>query len=159
MTPRNTLAAAVLTLAATLAMPQFAAAKSGVNVGTLSCTVEGGVGLLIGSSKDITCTFRSARGKRREAYTGSISKLGIDIGVTGKSYISWVVFAPGVVKRGALAGTYAVGSAEATLGVGLGANVLIGGLKKSVALQPLSIQGQTGLNIAAGITRLKLRSR
>ena len=157
MTLRSALAAAAMTLAVATALPDVAAAKSGVNIGSLSCTVEGGVGLLIGSSKDVTCVFRSAKGKRRETYTGNISKLGIDIGITGKSYIRWIVFAPGDVKRGAIAGTYAGGSAEATLGVGLGANVLIGGFKKSIALQPLSLQGQTGLNVAAGVTRLKLR--
>ena len=68
-----------------------------------------------------------------------------------------MVFAPGKVKKGALAGTYAGGSAEATLGIGLGANVLLGGFKKSIALQPLSLQGQEGLNIAVGISSLKLR--
>jgi hypothetical protein len=131
-------------------------AKSGVNVGVLSCTVEGGVGLILGSSKDASCIFHKSGGGR-ERYRGNISKLGIDIGITDKSYIKWAVFAPGQVGRGALAGTYGGASAEATAGLGLGANVLVGGLKKSIALQPVSVQGQTGLNVAVGISSLKLK--
>jgi hypothetical protein len=131
------------------------AAKSGVNVGTLNCTVEGGIGLILGSSKDMQCTFRRAGGGR-ETYVGTVSKLGIDIGVTNESYITWAVFAPGELKRGALEGGYAGASAEATAGIGLGANVLIGGFKDSVTLQPVSVQGQTGLNVAAGIASLRL---
>jgi hypothetical protein len=133
-------------------------AKSGVNVGVLSCTVEGGVGLILGSSKSASCVFQKSGGGR-ERYRGRIGKVGIDIGVTGKSYISWAVFAPGKLGRGALAGSYGGASAEASAGLGLGANVLIGGFKKSVALQPLSVQGQTGLNVAVGITSLTLRAR
>jgi hypothetical protein len=132
------------------------AARSGVNIGSLNCTVEGGVGLIIGSSKGMQCTFRRAGGGR-ERYVGTVSKVGIDIGVTGKKYISWAVFAPGKVKRGALEGGYAGASAEATAGVGLGANVLIGGFEDSITLQPVSIQGQTGLNVAAGITSMRLK--
>jgi hypothetical protein len=145
---------AALLLAA--AMP--AEAKPGVNIGSLSCTVEGGVGLIIGSSKDATCVFQKTGGGR-ERYRGNISKLGLDIGVTDKSYIRWLVFAPGKVGRGALAGSYGGASAEASAGLGLGANVLIGGFKRSIALQPVSVQGQTGLNLAVGISRLKLKLR
>jgi hypothetical protein len=137
------------------ASPAFAA-QGGVNVGSLNCTVEGGIGLIIGSSKDMQCTFKRANG-RRETYVGSVSKLGIDIGVTNESYIAWAVFAPGEVKRGALEGGYGGVSAEATAGVGLGANVLVGGFEDSITLQPISVQGQTGLNVAAGITSLRLQ--
>ena len=104
----------------------------------------------------MSCTFRSAAGGT-ERYTGSVTKIGVDIGVTTKSYIRWAVFAPGTLKPGSLAGGYAGGSAEATLGVGLGANVLIGGSNKSIALQPVSVQGQTGLNVAVGISGLSLK--
>ena len=71
--------------------------------------------------------------------------------------MTWAVFAPGRINRGALAGSYGGASAQATIGVGLGANVLVGGFKRTIALQPLSIQGQKGLNIAAGIAGLSLR--
>ncbi len=131
-------------------------AKAGTNIGILECTIEPGVGLIIGSSKDLSCQFNPDKG-RSERYTGSISKLGLDIGVTNESYVKWLVVAPGSVDPGALAGTYAGASAEATVGLGVGANALVGGLEKSIALQPVSIQGQTGLNVAVGIAGLKLR--
>jgi len=130
-------------------------AASGVKIGSLNCTVAGGIGLILGSSKGMNCIFHPISGEA-EDYTGSVSKLGIDIGITGTTYIAWAVFAPGRLDRGALEGSYSGASAEASLGLGLGANVLIGGSRKSVALQPLSVQGQTGLNIAAGIARMDL---
>ena len=132
-------------------------AATGVKIGALSCTINAGVGLIIGSRKSIGCTFKPTGGAGVEKYSGSITKLGLDIGVTAKSYVAWAVFAPGKVKPGSLAGNYGGGSAEATLGLGLGANVLIGGSKKSVALQPISVQGQAGLNLAVGIAGLSLK--
>jgi len=131
-----------------------AEAKDGVKIGVLSCEIEGGVGFIIGSSKDIDCVFSGERGDER--YHGSIDKLGIDIGVTGKSNVAWAVFAPGKVKRGALEGSYGGASAEVTVVGGLGANVLVGGFEKTINLQPVSVQAQTGLNIAAGIAGLRL---
>jgi hypothetical protein len=146
-----------IALAVALAAATPASASSGVKIGSLNCVIEGGVGLILGSSKDMVCRFRSAGGGRSERYVGRISRLGIDIGVTKKAYMTWAVFAPGNVKRGALAGSYGGASAEATVGVGLGANVLVGGFRRTIALQPISIQGQEGLNIAAGIAGLRLR--
>ena len=130
------------------------AAPTGVKAGVLECVVAPGVGFIIGSSKDVSCTFKGQG--RAERYRGSTGKLGIDIGVTNKSYLSWLVFAPGKVGRGALAGTYVGASAQATVIAGLGANVLVGGSSQSINLQPLSVQGQTGLNIAAGLASLNL---
>src|SRR5262245_22471561 len=132
-----------------------ASAASGVKIGSLNCSVAGGVGLILGSSKGMNCIFHPVSGAP-EDYTGSVTKLGIDIGVTGTTYIAWAVFAPGKINRGALEGSYSGASAEASVGLGLGANVLIGGSRKSIALQPISVQGQTGLNIAAGIARMDL---
>lgn len=148
--------AAIAIIAAAAAGSAPTLAKSGVRVGALNCVVEGGVGLILGSKKGMTCTFKSTNG-RSERYKGSITRLGVDIGVTGKAYMTWAVFAPGRLKSGSLAGNYGGAGAEATVGVGLGANVLVGGFKKSIALQPLSVQGQTGLNVAAGVAGLKLR--
>lgn len=150
------ISAGVVALAATLTAAIPADAKSGVKIGSLDCKIEGGVGMILGSSRKMGCRYRPAGGGPSEAYVGRISRVGLDIGVTSKSYMTWAVFAPGKVKRGALEGSYGGASAEATIGVGLGANVLVGGFKKSIALQPLSIQGQTGLNIAAGIAGLSL---
>jgi len=131
-------------------------AKSGVKVGMLSCTIHGGVGYIIGSSKKIDCAYQPAGGGRVEHYRGRIGKLGVDIGVTGQTAVAWVVFAPGKIKKGALKGDYAGATAEATVIAGLGANVLIGGFRKTINLQPVSVQAQTGLNVAAGIADLHL---
>jgi hypothetical protein len=150
------ISAGAVALAAALAAATPADARSGVKIGSLNCTIEGGVGLILGSSKRMFCRYHPAGGGRPERYFGRISRLGIDIGVTRKAYLTWAVFAPGKVKRGALAGSYGGASAEATIGVGLGANVLVGGFRKTIALQPLSIQGQEGLNIAAGVAGLSL---
>lgn len=133
----------------------FAQSKSGVQVGMLECTVAGGIGFIFGSSKSIRCVFNKSGGAR-ERYAGAIRKFGVDIGYTRKSYIAWAVFAPSSVSRGALAGGYVGISAEVTVGAGLGANVLIGGFDNSISLQPVSVQAQTGLNIAAGIGSLSL---
>ena len=131
-------------------------AKGGVKIGVLSCTVDGGVGYILGSAKAVDCVFHS--GSRREHYHGVMHKLGVDIGITDKTQIAWAVFAPGSVKRGALKGHYTGATAEATVIAGLGANVLIGGFKKGINLQPLSVQAQTGLNVAAGIGSLSLKA-
>lgn len=133
-----------------------AAAQGGVNIGTLSCDVAGGIGFIIGSSKSMECQFRGTSGI--EYYSGVINKFGLDIGVTGSQVMSWVVFAPGSVAPGSLAGTYVGATAEATAAVGAGANVLIGGFNRSITLQPVSISGQTGLNVAAGVAELVLRA-
>jgi Protein of unknown function (DUF992) len=137
----------------------FAAAPAqagGVKIGVLTCKIEGGAGFIIGSSKDVECLFKGTNG-RRENYVGTMGKLGVDIGVTTDTRVGWIVFAPGKMKSGSLRGSYTGASAEATVGLGLGANVLLGGFKKSINLQPVSLQAQTGLNVAAGIASLNLR--
>jgi len=147
---------AVVVLAALGLLPAGANAASGVKVGVLSCGIAGGVGLILGSSKKIDCVYQPSGDGRPEHYSGRINKLGVDIGVTGQSVVVWAVFAPGKVNKGGLQGTYVGASAEATAVLGLGANALVGGFKRSVGLQPLSIQAQTGLNVAAGVAELTL---
>ncbi len=144
---------AIPLLALGLAAPAEAGA---VKVGVLACGIEGGFGYIIGSSKAIDCVFEPAGGGKRERYEGRIRKLGVDIGVTGRSVVVWAVFAPGRTRAGALDGYYGGVSAEATVAVGPGVNVLIGGYNKSINLEPVSIQGQSGLNVAAGIAGLRL---
>ena len=131
-----------------------APASAGVNVGTLTCEVDSGVGYLIGSHKDVTCVY-SGNGKT-ELYVGSISKFGLDLGVTNNQTVVWAVLAPGKLGKGALEGNYFGASAEATAAVGVGVNALVGGMKKSVTLQPVSISGQTGLNVALAGASLNL---
>lgn len=135
-----------------------ASAQARVEVGLLDCAVEGGAGFIFGSTKELRCEFRHSGG-RTEPYFGVIKKFGIDIGATSGGFIRWVVMAPTTeIGDGALAGNYGGVSAEATVGVGLGANALVGGMDQSFALQPFSVQSQSGLNFAAGVASLELRS-
>jgi hypothetical protein len=139
---------------ATPGTPQ-AAGKSGANAGSLTCNVAGGVGFVFGSSKDLSCLFTRTDGIA-ERYTGSIKKFGVDIGFTKEAQIVWLVFAPGSIAPGSLAGSYAGATASATVGVGAGANVLLGGSSKQITLQPVSVEGSVGLNVAAGIGAVDL---
>ncbi len=149
---------ALLSLLSFLALATASPASAAhVEAGVLNCTVYGGAGLIFGSSKDLDCTFKGLNGGT-EHYRGTISKFGLDVGFTSTSKIIWTVFAPSAdVPGGALAGNYGGVSAEATVGLGVGANALVGGSNESVALQPVSVQGQQGLNLAVGISQLQLR--
>lgn len=130
---------------------------SGVEVGVLKCNVEGGASFVIGSSKQLDCVFES--GPRRERYSGVINKFGVDLGVTGEGIIGWAVFAPTRdPEPGALTGTYAGVAGEASIGLGLGANALIGGSNRTIGLQPLSVQAQSGVNFALGVAAIELRA-
>jgi hypothetical protein len=133
------------------------AAEHGVKVGELTCGVASGWGFVFGSSKDLRCVFRQSDHKPVQ-YTGSISKFGVDIGYTEGGLLVWEVVAPtSDVRPGALEGDYVGVSAGATAGVGVGANVLVGGFDKSFSLQPLSVSGNKGLNVAAGIGSISLK--
>lgn len=133
-------------------------AQGGVRVGDLNCDISGGIGMIITSHKAIRCVFTSADPRhRREIYVGSINKFGLDLGVTSGGSMAWAVYAPTSRGFGALAGRYSGASAEATVGIGPGVNVLVGGSNRTITLQPVSIQGQTGLNVAAGVSELTLR--
>lgn len=141
------LAAAVPIFVSTTA----AQSTAGVKVGVLTCNVASGFGFIFGSSKDLKCIFSPDSGQPPQRYRGKIQKFGVDIGYTEAGVILWVVVAPTPdLDHGALTGKYGGVSAEVTVGLGLGANVLVGG-GNSIALQPLSISGQQGLNVAAGI--------
>lgn len=134
-----------------------AQAQGNVQIGTLTCNVAGGWGFVFGSSKALRCTFAHAGG-RPEHYAGSIKKFGVDIGYTQGGVLVWGVFAPtSNLAPGALSGNYVGATGSATVGVGAGANVLIGGSNRTISLQPLSVEGNTGLNVAAGIGSISLR--
>lgn len=135
-------------------------ANSGVKIGYLSCDVGQGGGYLLGSAKELSCVFHSSfRGDRPDHYTGVVKKLGIDLGYTTQGKIVWAVFAPTAgYHHGSLHGIYVGAAAEATLGAGLGANVLIGGTGGSIQLQPVSIGGQIGLNVAAAGATVTLKA-
>lgn len=147
--------------AAALALAVIAAAApasaAGVKAGVLNCDVQGGWGFVLGSSKTLHCTFSPVHGEP-ERYVGSVSKFGVDIGYTRGGVILWEVVAPTVdTAPGALQGGYAGATLSASVGVGGGAHVLVGGLHRSIALQPISITGESGLNLAGGIGAISLR--
>ena len=142
------------------AMPAANSQTKGMELGVLDCKVEGGAGFIIGSTKDVLCTYRPAdKNLAPENYHGTISKIGLDVGVTGETLITWAVLAPNadLYAPGALSGDYVGASAEASAAIGAGANVLVGGSNRTITLQPVSVQGQTGLNLAAGVTEIDLR--
>jgi hypothetical protein len=151
-TSRRSLAA--LGLAGACLMAAFPAAAAS-RVGALDCNVSGGVGFVITSQRALSCIFSSDKGGV-EYYYGTVRRFGLDIGVTGPGKLSWLVFAATRPGPGALAGDYVGGTASVSLGAGVGANALIGGFNDSFALQPLSLETQTGVDIAAGIGALTL---
>jgi hypothetical protein len=154
--PRSTAAVSVAVALSAIAGVE-AHAQARVEVGVLTCTVRGGAGYIIGSTKELRCRFNKPG--RDEFYFGSITKFGLDIGATQQSAIAWAVLAPTAhLPPASLNGSYGGVSAEATIGLGVGANALVGGSNKSIILQPLSVQAQQGLNIAAGIAALQLRA-
>jgi Protein of unknown function (DUF992) len=149
---------ALIVLCALPALPAQAAGR--VEVGLLDCVVAAGTGFIIGSTKQVSCRFDPSDGGRSERYLGTVRKFGLDIGRTKKTFIKWIVLAPtsSSYRRGALAGNYVGVSAEATAGVGVGANALVGGSDKSFVLQPVSVQAQEGVNLAVGLSSFELRS-
>jgi hypothetical protein len=147
---------AALILAVACAQP--ASAQQNVKIGALRCDVSAGLGLIVASTKEMRCAYHSARGYT-EHYYGTIKKFGLDIGQTNRGVLAWDVLAPTMgARRGALAGDYVGVDASATVGAGVGANVLIGGFGRSITLQPLSVETQTGLALAAGVASLTLRA-
>jgi hypothetical protein len=145
---------------AALASPaDRAGAQAPIAVGVLECRAGPSTSFIIGSIRDFDCLFAPTAGPLQR-YGATIQRLGVDLGWSGNATLIWTVFAPtDVVGAGALAGGYGGVSAGAAVGVGLGANALVGGLANSFALQPLSVEGQTGLNAFAGVTSLELRQR
>lgn len=137
-------------------VPPAADDFGGVKIGTLRCDVGGGVGYVFGSAKQVDCTFNSVRGGA-DSYSGVIRKLGVDLGFTTRGRLVWAVFAPTAgYHHGSLAGRYRGATAEATVGIGAGANIMVGGTTGSVHLQLLSVTGQAGLNVAATGTSMTL---
>lgn len=134
-----------------------ASAQQSVQVGVLECRGGASVGFIVGSVTNLGCVLR-VNGMPDDRYVATIRKVGLDLGITEESALAWGVFAP--VARlgpGDLSGNYFGAQGSATLGVGVGGNVLVGGSNNSIALQPLSVQGQVGVSVAAGLESLELR--
>src|SRR5258708_39365536 len=129
-----------------------------VRAGLLTCDVSAGIGMIITSQKELSCVFAPDRPDiPREEYDGSITKFGLDLGVFGGGVMVWGVFTGTVAGPGFLAGDYVGASGAASLGVGVGANILVGGSNRTVTLQPVSVSGQIGINVAIGVASLHLR--
>lgn len=141
--------------AVALGVLAVAPAQARVRAGMLTCTVAPGVSYIVGSQKAVNCVYKSVRGYR-ESYSGRMTRVGLDVGYTTGGQIAWAVYAAAARGRGALAGGYGGASAEATVAGGLGANVLVGGFRRSITLQPVSVGAQTGLDLAVGVSGLEL---
>lgn len=151
---KTLIAASALSLLAS-----YSSQAESIELGVLTCDVEGGVGLILGSKKDMTCVFRYAKSNRPDdLYTGTVKKLGLDVGVTGRAIVKWVVLGANVnsAAPGSLGGDYVGVSATASAGLGLGANALIGGSNDGFILQPFSLEGSEGINIAVGFSKFTL---
>jgi Protein of unknown function (DUF992) len=151
----STLSIAIASLVASFAnanalpQPQFRA-------GILQCQGGQNVGFVVGSVTSLECVFQS-EGRRPEPYLATVHRFGLDLGITDQTRLSWAVNAPtGRVGHGNLAGNYGGVGANASVGIGGGGNFLVGGPQNPYALQPISVQGQTGLNVAAGVANIEL---
>ncbi len=124
-------------------------------VGELRCKVAPSVGLVVGSRQRMTCRYTPNNG-RPEVYNGVMGRIGLDIGISAGGVLAWAVFGQTSLPRGALAGKYGGASGDIALGVGVGANALVGGSRHSVVLQPLSVEGSIGVGVALGAAGLTL---
>ncbi len=155
--------ALVACFAAAVLWPAVAAAQertAKVRAGTLTCTGKGRVGLIVGSRETLACTYQPSGNRPKRELVGTVTNIGLDIGIKGPSVMVWgVLGSTTALPTDALRGSFAGAAADASLGLGAGAKVLVGGNNKSVVLQPLSVQGQTGVNLAIGVTGLRLDPR
>jgi hypothetical protein len=146
----------VLFISLMLAATPVHSQGNSIRQGLLTCRTGPSVGLVIGSRQQLRCQFKSDKGLTQN-YVGRIGRLGLDLGVTAGGIMTWAVLAStSNIPSGALAGEFVGASGDISLGVGVGANVLVGGTRKSVSLQPLSLEGQVGANLALGVARMTL---
>jgi hypothetical protein len=149
----SSLTIAIAALAGSIAS---ANAMPPVRAGILQCEGGQNVGYVVGSSTSLQCVFQS-EGRRPEPYIATLRRLGLDLGITDQTKLSWAVNAPTTrVGYGELSGNYGGVGANASVGIGGGGNFLVGGPANAYALQPISLQGQTGLNVAAGVASIEL---
>jgi hypothetical protein len=155
MTLRTTCLSAIATAVLMTAAPTSGHAN--IEAGGLTCRSAGAVGFVVGSVLNLECVFVPSTGGPAHHYVGVVRRYGVDLGVTKDVGLGWVVFAPtGVIHPGDLAGVYGGVQGNASVGVGVGANALLGGSANTFALQPVSAEGQLGLNVSAGVTGLEL---
>ena len=146
-----------IAIAALVAPIASAHALPPVRAGILQCQGGQNVGFVVGSVTSFECVFQS-EGRRPEPYIATVRRFGVDLGFTDQTQLTWAVSAPTTrLGRGQLAGNYGGVGANASVGIGFGGNFLVGGPANAYALQPISVQGQTGLNVAAGVADLELQ--
>jgi hypothetical protein len=156
MIRRVALATAAAAAIAAYAVP--ASAQSRVEVGVLTCRVAPSVGFVVASVRDMRCSFRPNRGGRPQAYNGRATRIGLDVGITAEGILVWAVYAPTTrIGRGDLVGDYVGASGAIGVGAGVGANALVGGSRRTIALQPVSVEASVGVNLALGVANLSLR--
>jgi hypothetical protein len=156
---KNLMALVLLAPAATFVSPANAQNPPGTSVGTLTCNMAPSIGLLFGSRQRMACRFQPSGPFPPQAYVGVMGTIGLDVGITAAGVMAWGVFAPTAGPAyGALAGTYVGASGAIGVGVGVGANLLFGGTGRSIALQPLSVEGSVGINLSLGVSSLTLAS-
>ena len=157
MTLRTTCLSVIAT--AMLIATTSSGAQAAVEAGGLTCRSTGAVGYVVGAVLNFDCVFAPSGGGPAHRYVGVVRRIGVDLGTTQGVSLGWIVFAPtGSIHPGDLAGNYGGVQGNASVGVGVGANALVGGSNNTFALQPVSAQAQTGLNVSAGLTGLELRS-
>ncbi|MFZ0623541.1 MAG: DUF992 domain-containing protein [Pseudolabrys sp.] len=129
-------------------------------VGMLTCKLNPSIGFVIAGHQSMECRYvPSNPANPPQAYLGALNTVGIDIGITAGGVLGWAVLAPTVgIPAGALAGEYVGASGDLGIGLGAGANVLIGGSGRTFALQPVSVEGSIAVNVTLGVSGLKLRA-
>lgn len=154
---KNSTVLALMALAGALVSPASAQTPTGTNVGALTCRMAPSIGLIFGSRQRMACRFAPNGPYPPESYVGVMNTIGLDVGITAGGVMAWGVLAPSTgPMRGRLAGAYVGASGAIGVGVGVGANALFGGSGRSIALQPLSVEGSVGINLSLGVSGLTL---
>lgn len=155
---RTSSALLALALIAMTAASADAQSPNWTQAGMLRCRLNPSIGFIIAGHQSMECQFTQSAQVPPQAYAGALNTVGIDIGISAGGVMAWAVLAPTVgVPFGALAGDYVGASADAALGLGVGTNVLVGGSGRTIALQPISVEGSVAVNVAVGVAALKLR--
>lgn len=143
-----------------MSIPLAAQEAQKAKVGMLTCQTSASIGLIVGSHQRLRCRFAPDNGGPQEYYSGHVGRIGLDVGIRAAGVLAWAVYAPSKsIHYGSLAGTYVGASGDISLGIGVGAKALVGGSHNAVALQPISLEGQVGINVALSISSLKLSAQ
>jgi hypothetical protein len=141
---------------AVLALSFAGPALANTQLGLLKCDTSIGIGEILVRKQTMTCVFTHTDGTT-ENYTGKVHQFGIEIGEVDEGHLAWAVFAASpATGTGLLAGKYAGVDASVAAGIGLGADVLVGGTGEAFSLQPFAVEGEPGVGIAAGVEQIEL---